>query len=128
MTYNEKWNIKLYAFALSSDCIISKDITTTTNIDILFSKLVKSNICSLPDQDRLTTEKYSYNPEINKFYSSDIEIGCGTTGYTIQFKIGYLYRQYSYYNPTDFADFHPHIYELRRFENIANLLSELTTK
>ncbi|PZE15553.1 hypothetical protein DNU06_17490 [Putridiphycobacter roseus] len=128
LTFNEKWNAKFYSFKPNTDSLISKDITSKTNIDTLFSKLVTNNIFSLPDQDSLKTEKYSYNPGTNEFYGTGMGIGCGGICYNIQFKIGYLYRQYNYCNPEDFADFYTHVYELRNFTNIVDIFSALTIK
>ena len=128
LAYNEKWNAKFYSFKPDTDSLISKDITTEVNLDTLFSKLVTNNIFSLPEQDSLITEKYSYNPETNEFYGAGMGFGCGATYYNIQFKVGYLYRQYSYCNPAPLADFYPHVYELRNFTNIVDIFSELTDK
>ena len=123
LIYNQEWSAKYYYYKKGTDSLLYKDITNKTNIDTVFSRLVLNNIFSLPDQDSLRTEKYEYNPETNQFIGSGMGIGDGIC-YYVEFKLGDYYRRYNYCNPDSFADFYPHVSELRNFANIVEIFNE----
>lgn len=125
LTFNKEWSAKYFYYEPDTDSLLSKDITHKVNIDTLFAILVANNIFSLPDQHSLKTKKYSYNPETNEFIDSNWAVDDGVD-YSIEFKVGDLYRQYSYSNPDIYADFYPQVYELRKFANIAEIFNEWT--
>ena len=125
LTFNKKWTAKHFYYTPDKDSILSKDINKKANIDTVFSRLVSNNIFSLPDQDSLKTGKYSYDLETNELIGSIISV-CDGTCYFIEFKVGDLYRRYSYCNPDSYADFYPSVYELRNFTNIVDTFNELT--
>lgn len=125
-TYNDEWSAKHLHFKTGSDFLISEDITPKINLDSVFSELVANNIFSLPDHDSLRTEKYEYIPETNEFIGSGMGVYDGIC-YAIEFKVGDLYRRYGYCNPDSYAEFYPHVYELRNFANIVELFSECLT-
>ena len=125
LTFNNFWSAKCYSYKTGTDSLISRDITMKTNLDTLFSQLVKNNIFSLPSQENLKTEKYYYNPETNELFGSTMGIGDGIC-YQIQFKIGDNYRQYEYCNPDDFSEFYSQVYEYKNFVKIVELFKKLT--
>ena len=122
LIYNKEWSAKYY-YKTGTDSLLIKDITNKINIDSVFSQLVSNNIFSLPDQDSLRTEKYQYNPETNEFIGSGMGTADGIC-YYIEFKVGDNYRRYNYCNPDSFADYYPHVYELRNFANIVEIFND----
>jgi len=144
LIFNKKWSLKYYYYKPDithlfpkdihakyhyykpdTTHLFSKDINSEIAIDTIFSRLVSNNIFSMPDQASLKTGKYEYNPETNEFTESIIHVADGT-GYYIEFKVGDFYRRYGYDNPDTYADFYPHVYELRNFANIVEIFKELT--
>ena len=125
LTFNKKWSAKYYYFKVDTDSLLSKSINGEIDIDTIFSRLVSNNIFSLPDQNRLRTEKYEYNPETNEFIGYGMKTADGTC-YYIEYKVGDFYRRYSFCNPDNYADFYPQVYELRKFANIVEIFTEWT--
>jgi hypothetical protein len=125
LTFTNKWSAKYYYYKPDTNNLLSKDLSAKTSIDTIFSRLVSNNVFSLPDQGSLKTEKYAYNPETNEFIGSRMEVADGTC-YYIEFKVGDLYRRYSYCNPNRYAEFYPQVYELRNFANIVEIFKACT--
>lgn len=124
LSFNKKWSAKYFYSKPGKDSLLSKDISNKVNLDTLFARLVSNNIFSLPDQDSLKTGNYYYHPDTNEFSSMEMAVNDGI-GYIVEFKVGDRYRHYSYSNPDTYADFYPHVYELRDFTNIVAIFKEL---
>ncbi len=127
LTFNKQWSAKYYYCKPGTNDLFSKDINAKIDIDTIFSRLVSNNIFSLPDQNKLKTEKYEYNPETNEFIGLKMAV-CDGTCYHIEFKVGDFYRRYRYCNLDSYADFYPQVYELRNFANIVELFKECTNE
>lgn len=123
LTYNEDWSVKYYFRETETDSLSWTDLTQKTNIDSVFSLLVSNNIFSLPDHDSLKTVKYEYNTETNQINGSGTDVSDGIY-YSIEFKVGNMYRRYGYSNPDVFAAFYPYDNQLRNFVNIVDLFNE----
>jgi hypothetical protein len=125
LTFNKTWKATHFYYEPPADTLLSGDINDKLNIDTVFAKLIANNIFSLPDQNSLVTEKYSYYPETNELIGSGMNVADGTC-YHIEFKIGDQFRYYHYCNPEIYADYYPQVYELRSFTNIVEIFTELT--
>ena len=125
LTFDEKWSAKHYYYEQKSDSLLTLDIDSSINFDSIFSKLVANNIFSLPDQDDLRLKKYSFEPETNKMFVSEMGVSHGYN-YYLEFKFGELYRRYRYYSPISYAEHFPLITDLQKFVNIVDIYDQLT--
>ncbi len=124
LTFNKKWKAMYYKFDKEKDSLLGTEIALETNLDTLFSKLVKNNIFSLPNQEEIKVEKAYFNTDNQIFEQSGCGVGDGSL-YWVEFKIGNRYRRYSFGSPKFFADFYPYISELKNYENIMNIFYSL---
>lgn len=124
LTYNTKWESQICKNEVNSMEENWIPANGEIDLDSLFFKLVTNNIFSLPDDNELSLGKLYFNPKTNVFIGEGFGIGCGGSS-IIEFKIGDMYRTYSFGSAESFSAFYPSVPEFKNYVNIEMLFNQL---